>query len=185
MKWVFAALISACLTASPAVGQATMHAAAIPLTKVTSGYDGPSSLSTIGVIEVGATNPDGSTANVKFQVSPADFVISECAKVVFLSPSSGTTPATVYVGINPGYWIGFGGSCQIYFSTVDQVPVSKTYAILPVAISQPAVPAVTAVYGAADYLPVVSPGAIVSIYWCESRSKRRCADLRRHRSLST
>jgi uncharacterized protein (TIGR03437 family) len=165
MKWSLTALVAAGLLPQSAEGQAKLFVStAYPATTVARGYDGPSDLAIVGTIYIGAGNPDGTPAHVKFQVSPADFVEPACAQTLFFSPSSGTTPATVYVGINQRDWNLPVGFCDVYFSTVDQSPVSKSHATVIVKVTPPAVPTVTAILGAADFLPAVSPGDIVSIF---------------------
>jgi hypothetical protein len=166
MSRIPAALIGTLIYAKLATGQATLKVAETdPPPSAISGYDGPTGASVAASFTVFATNPDLSTAHIPFQLSPPDFQVQSCLQTLFVSPSSGTTPATVYVGLNPAARNYLeNGSCNVYFATVGQSPVSKAYGRVLIHFTPPPVPIVTAVVGAADFGTVVSPGEIVTIF---------------------
>lgn len=86
---------------------------------------------------------------------------------LIVSPSSGTTPLEIQVGVDPnavGNWFSGQISRQLNFTTVDQSPPFITSAIVRVTfISTPDPPVIRSVANAASFAPVVTPGAVVLI----------------------
>jgi uncharacterized protein (TIGR03437 family) len=117
----------------------------------------------VAEISVGGSCPGNGNANVKFKlasiVPPTDLFV--------VSPSSGTTPAVVRVGVNPST-VGEespGGpyTVRLSFTTVDQTPPSTTFNSVAVTLTTPAPPVIQSVVNAASLNPVISPGGMVSI----------------------
>jgi uncharacterized protein (TIGR03437 family) len=163
----------------------------------------PSSLTFTGVADSATPSPaqtvqvtasDGSkipfTVSV-YSVPPGIIALNAGFQV---SPSSGTTPATVTIGFLPssivlnnpkGQWPLILAETLLFSSG----PFSDNPASLPVSatVSQPFPPAVTAVVSQASQLPTVSPGELISIkgsslgpgqavsgYTCSSGEFARC-----------
>ena len=103
------------------------------------------------------------SANVKFQFSAT----LPSTNLLVVSPSSGTTPAMVYVAINPSaltnaYPSG-PSTVEVEFTTVDQSPVSTAFTFVNVSLLAPAAPVIQSIVNAASLTPTISPGTLVSI----------------------
>ncbi len=84
-----------------------------------------------------------------------------------MSPTSGTTPASVQVGLNPDVVRTLAPGAYFlepFFSTVDQTPVSTAGVSVDLLIAYPPAPKIAAVVDTASYGSAVSPGQIVSIF---------------------
>ena len=89
------------------------------------------------------------------------------ANIFFLSASSWTTPATLFVGVNQSVLAQSRPGIQfleLYFSTTDQSPVSQVPVVLNVRLDAPPPPTIQSVVSAASYQPTISPGEFVSIF---------------------
>lgn len=105
---------------------------------------------------------DAQGGHVKFK-----YVSSETPGFVVVVPSSGTTPATVHVGMNPAVIAplppGFTYPADVEFTTVDQSPASTATARASVVVSKDGPPSIGSVVNAASLQPLLSPGALVAI----------------------
>lgn len=84
-----------------------------------------------------------------------------------VSPSTGTTPLTAYVGLNPNIVRSMApGRYDLTagFSIVGVSPVSSAGFHVGLLISAAAPPAITSVVSTASYQPMISPGEMVSIF---------------------
>lgn len=149
-----------------ASGQATLSTSAGPLPlRITAPLDGP--VSSVGSFVVGAVNPDRSEARVNFKLDHIGGIPAPAASnLLFFYPTSGTTPATIYFGINPSALnqSDSGGHFTIYFTTTDQSPPSVANALIDVGVTLPPAPTVTSVVNSASYQSAISPGALVTIF---------------------
>jgi hypothetical protein len=107
--------------------------------------------------------PGNTNANVNFKL--AGFLPSTNTLVV--SPSSGTTPATVIVGVNPnalgdGY-PGGPASVELQFTTSGQSLPYTALAYVTLTLTASAAPVIQSVVNAASLAPAISPGGLVSI----------------------
>jgi hypothetical protein len=118
-------------------------------------YGGSSDFTT--VILVGGSG----SSNVKFTCVPI-------ARLLLVSPCSGTTPQNVRVSLDSNvvlnYMPGIYKNIEVRFSTVDQTPVSYASAFVTVTLNFPPGPVIGAVVSAASLQPSISPGEIVSIF---------------------
>lgn len=110
-----------------------------------------------------ATCPGEPNAHVKFKLDTTRTIPTG----LVVSPSSGTTPLEIQVGVDPnfvGNWFPTRASRQLDFTTVDQSPPFITSVIVRVTfISTPDPPVIRSVVNAASLAPVVTPGAVVLI----------------------
>jgi uncharacterized protein (TIGR03437 family) len=85
---------------------------------------------------------------------------------LIVSPSEGTTPVQVQIGVNPDR-VGnrFPGTTNafLYFTTVDQTPPVAPEVWIQVNTTTPDPPIIQSVVNAASLAPVVTPGAVVLI----------------------
>ena len=108
----------------------------------------------------------GNTNNASVNFKFSGFLPSTNALVV--SPSSGTTPATVIVGINPNalgdaYPSGSAGTVELQFTTTGQSPPYTASTDVTLTLSTAAPPVIQSVVNAASLAPAISPGGLVSI----------------------
>lgn len=94
------------------------------------------------------------------------FRLERVPNYFIVSPSSGTTPATILVGPNPNVIrtmqvANYAGT--ILFSTVDQTPAVTAGAVARLALRAPPSPVMRSVINAASLRPEVSPGGLVSV----------------------
>ncbi|HYL74826.1 MAG TPA: hypothetical protein VEU96_11515 [Bryobacteraceae bacterium] len=86
---------------------------------------------------------------------------------IVVSPSSGTTPATVFIALNPNV-VPFlhSGSYSLVLQFAVAGQSSPPYAGIPVSLrlSAQSAPSITGVVSAASLRPDISPGQIVSIF---------------------
>ena len=114
------------------------------------------------VIAMGASCPGETNAHVKFKLDTARTV----AAGLIVSPSSGTTPIEVQVGVDPsaaGAAFPVQVSRQLEFTTVDQSPPSISPVVVRITFTTPDPPIVRSVVNAASLAPVINPGAVVLI----------------------
>jgi hypothetical protein len=112
------------------------------------------------VIPMGASCPGEPGAHVKFRLDTT--IDSE----LIVSPSSGTTPLEMQVGVDPnrvGNWFPGTRSVFLRFTTVDQTPPATTSVTVRVTLTTPDPPVIRSVVNAASLAPVVTPGAVVLI----------------------
>jgi len=105
--------------------------------------------------------------NVKFKLDRVVSLTNEPVSFFILSPSSGTTTATIRVGPNPNvtrYMRPGGYIATVFFTTVDQSPPSTVAGLLRLTLRAPAPAAIGAVVNTASLQPVASPGGILSVY---------------------
>lgn len=107
--------------------------------------------------------PGNSNANVKFKLASID----KLANLLVVSPSSGTTPLSVIVAVNP-YTVGQAGpgtsnNIGVYFRTVDQSPPSTAFVGLTLTLVGLDPPVIQSVVNTASMDPVITPGGLVSI----------------------
>jgi uncharacterized protein (TIGR03437 family) len=101
-------------------------------------------------------------AHIKFKLDAA----SDRDNFLIVSPSTGTTPLEVQVGVNPDSVANsFPGSGPVFlrFTTVDQTPPSTPPVVVRVTITTPDPPVIRSVVNAASLAPVITPGAVVLI----------------------
>ena len=83
-------------------------------------------------------------------------------------PSTGTTPAAIQMGVNPqaAALLEPSGTYTLgaLFTTVDQTPASTTIATVIFKKSDEPPPAIQSVVNSASLQPLLSPGALVSIF---------------------
>jgi uncharacterized protein (TIGR03437 family) len=165
MKRVRIVVLGVGIVSCIAAAQATLSTSAgpTPLT-LSAPLDGP--VASLSHFVVSANNPDRSQAHVKFKLDHVDAVPPTAPALLFFYPTSGTTPATIYIGVNPSvlYQSDGGGDFTIYFSTVDQSPPSEAPALVTVGTGFPPAPTVGSVVSSATYQPFISPGEVVSIF---------------------
>lgn len=85
---------------------------------------------------------------------------------LIVSPSSGTTPLEIQVGVDPnrvGNWFPGSGSTFLDFTTVDQTPPAATRVTVRITRTTPDPPVIRSVVNAASFAPVVTPGAVILI----------------------
>jgi uncharacterized protein (TIGR03437 family) len=111
---------------------------------------------------------DGPAGSIKFQYARTLNAFGTPAPgVLVVSPSSGTTPATVYVGVNPSGLAQMTPGLTYSFAAtftgvgVDQNPPAS--AIIRISVPAEPPPAIQSVVNAASLQPSISPGATVSI----------------------
>jgi uncharacterized protein (TIGR03437 family) len=123
-----------------------------------------------GAASVGIFGLAPGPANLKFKytgVTSGNTARPTAPNFVVVFPSSGETPASVLIGVNQGVVRSMGPGdyfLRVNFSTVDQIPPSQAGFLVVLRLSPPPPPTVTSVVSAASLLPVISPGAIVSIF---------------------
>jgi uncharacterized protein (TIGR03437 family) len=115
------------------------------------------------------TVADLSGAHVKFKYKGVEPAEQGIPNFIIVIPSSATTPASVQIALNPNvvsllhplsvYVLGVG------FSPVDQTPANPGCGV-PVTLHIPAEPppSVQSVVNSASLQPILSPGALVSIF---------------------
>ena len=112
------------------------------------------------------TIADINDAHVKFKYAGVQFSANE-TNFIMVIPSSGTTPASVQIALNPNVAPQLRPSSTyglvIQFTTVDQTPASSTSAVVTYRVPAEPPPAIQSVVNAASLHPVLSPGASVSI----------------------
>lgn len=153
-----------------AVGQYLIQGPALPI--VFSGpADGPLSsfkppVSGISIGVIGSL-----TAKVKFKfdhVEPVGTGAAAPPNFVVISPSSGTAPTSVPVGLNEGIVRSMAPGVyrlNVVFTTVDQSPSSQAGVTVQLILSPPSLPpTIGSVLSSASFLPVISPGEMVSIF---------------------
>ncbi len=83
-----------------------------------------------------------------------------------VSPSSGTTPTTVIIGVNPSVaasiFAGYKGQASATFTTTDQTPAVTTTVVFNLSVREEP-PVIRAVLNSGSWQPLVAPGAMVSI----------------------
>ena len=110
----------------------------------------------------GSPNP-----NVKFKVDRVVSGFNVPVNFLIVTPSSGTTPATIRVGPNPNVTRNMcpgGYLANVFFTTVDQTPPVTVGAIVGLTLRAPPPPTIGVVVNTASLQPSVSPSAMVSIY---------------------
>ncbi len=125
--------------------------------------------STVGQKGLGGTQitmtgrcPGEPSAQVKFKL---DTTVGADSGLI-VSPSSGTTPVTMEVGLDPnrlGNWSPGQFNSFLTFTTVDQTSPFIISVIVRVKITKPDPPVIGSVVNAASLAPVVTPGAVVLI----------------------
>lgn len=152
-------VLGRCLYVFPAFGQAGISVE--PQSQSIVGIIGQGNLVTgltVNGIAVGVGN-----TTVKFKLVS---ITNNSDNFLVVSPSSGTTPATVYVGVNPNF-VGtvFPGTYPISlnFTTTDQTPPSTSANQVIVTLDAPNPPVVQSVVNSASFQPVITPGGMVSI----------------------
>jgi len=113
-------------------------------------------------IGMSASCPGEPSARVKFKLDTTGRPDSG----LIVSPSSGTTPVQVDVGVDPnrvGNWFPGQFNSFLFFTTVDQTPPATTSLTVRVTITKPDSPVIGSVVNAASVAPVVTPGAVVLI----------------------
>src|SRR5258708_6936960 len=114
------------------------------------------------------TVDDHSGAHVKFKYAGVDPAEQGIPNFIMVIPSSGTTPAAVQIALNPNVVALLRPSStyglEVRFSPVDQTPANPNCA--PVTLRTPAEPPpnIQSVVNSASLQPVLSPGALVSIF---------------------
>ena len=87
---------------------------------------------------------------------------------IMVIPSTGTTPATVQIGLNPNVTSQLRPSSTygltVQFTTVDQNPASTTSALVTYQVPAESPPNIQSILNSASLQPVLSPGALVSIF---------------------
>jgi uncharacterized protein (TIGR03437 family) len=133
----------------------------------------PRSTSPAALINLGGaiSGPNGGmVTNIKYAftgVARVNFQVPMPPNYLVMSPSTGTTPATVHVSLNqdavrnlaPGAYF-----LQAVFTTVDQTPVSTAGVTVDLFINYPPDPKIAAVVDTASYGSTISPGQIISIF---------------------
>ncbi len=107
-----------------------------------------------------AVCPGDTNAHVKFKL---DTTVDSS---LIVSPSSGTTPVEIQVGVDPnrvGNWFPVQVTRYLHFTTVDQTPPATPSVIVRVTLTTPDPPVIRSVVNAASLAPVVTPGAVVLI----------------------
>jgi uncharacterized protein (TIGR03437 family) len=117
----------------------------------------------VALVLLGGLCPGNANASVKFKFTGT--LPSTSGLVV--SPSSGTTPATVYVAVDlnslTDAYPGGPSPVTVQFSTVDQSPTSTTSTIVHESLLAPQPPVIQSVVNAASLTSTISPGGLVSI----------------------
>jgi trimeric autotransporter adhesin len=102
--------------------------------------------------------------NVQFQAH-AMVLKQGVPNFLVVSPSSGSTPSTVWIALNPNivpYMPSGGYTVALQFAVVGQTSGTFTIPVTLKLIAPPS-PGITAVVNAATLQPGISPGALVSI----------------------
>src|SRR5207253_1399089 len=106
---------------------------------------------------VNGVSSSRATPSVKFKV---DSIIPS-TNLLVVSPSSGTTPLQIVVGLNPNAARMSGPgkyALSVRFTTVDQSPPRSDLAIVTVTLTNPEPPGIGGVVNSASLQPVISPG---------------------------
>ena len=157
---VFALAVGSC----PVSGQNVIQASPSPL--VTS-VRLDAQIGGVWDIGISGSPATGGVANVRFKFDHVQPRQGNTPNFIVLSASSGTTPASLEVGLNEnvirGMVPGLYGM-DIVFSTIDQSPPSTAGVNVTLRILAPEAPTVQTVVSTASYQPNLSPGAMVSIF---------------------
>jgi len=160
-SWMILFLL--CAVRCPALGQCSLGASPGRVEIVAS----PIGQKGLGgaVFAMGAScGPGQPSANVKFHLDTSVGATANSGLIV--SPSSGTTPLEIHVGVDPnrvGNSFPGSGPRLLYFTTVDQTPPAITLVTVTVTLTTPDPPVIQSVVNAASLAPVVTPGAVVLI----------------------
>jgi len=114
------------------------------------------------VTGMSASCPGEPNAHVKFKLDTTGRPDSG----LIVSPSSGTTPLEIQVGVDPNRvvnWFPDQVNTRLFFTTVDQTPPSTPIVSFRVTLTAPDPPVIRSVVNAASLVPVVTPGAVVLI----------------------
>jgi uncharacterized protein (TIGR03437 family) len=119
--------------------------------------------------QLGIDDSGGGHLNFTYSSTISSFgsPVADADNYVLLVPSSGTTPASVTIGLNPLPATilkpGSTYSLQVSFTTVGQTPESKASCNVRYIVPDEPKPNIQAVVNSASLQPVLSPGALVSI----------------------
>ncbi len=109
-----------------------------------------------------ASCPGEPSAHIKIKLDTTRTIDSG----LIVSPSSGTTPLEIQVGVDPkrvGNWFPVQVSRSLYFTTVDQTPPLTPVVSVRVTLTTPDPPVIRSVVNAASLAPVITPGAVVLV----------------------
>jgi uncharacterized protein (TIGR03437 family) len=153
-------VLALALARAPMAGQNFIQATpSVPIVFTTE-TDAPiSAVSTIGI--------GGSAVGLQFKFDRVEPRRNDPPNFVVLSASGGSIPAFIQVGLNervirqmaPGAY-----GLDIFFSTVDQTPPSRTSVSVQLNLAGPATPVIQSVVNTASYQSKICPGAMVSIF---------------------
>src|ERR1035438_7197819 len=112
---------------------------------------------------------DSGGGNVKFRYAGVSDNFNHLPDFVVVVPTTGTTPAIVRIGLNPSVlaYLPPGvtyATTTISFTTVDQTPASTITKFLTLQVPPEPPPAIQSVGNAASLQPLLSPGAMTSIF---------------------
>ena len=152
--------------ALPCVGLSQCYVGGSPLNGYQIVYNlfGPPNNGGLPVLGLLGVCPNDTSGGAKVKYKLYGFVPGSADQLLVVSPSSGTTPQQVTIGINPNA-VGAPGTYKIivYISTVDQTPASIAPYSLTVTLFTAAAPVIQSVVNAASFAPSITPGAEVSI----------------------
>jgi len=147
----------------PGLSQCTIRPAFLNSGNVVASIIGVGMTSFPSIVLFGSC-PGNTNANVNFKF--AGFLPS--TNLLVVSPSSGTTPATVIVGVNPNalgdaYPSGVAGTVELQFTTTGQSPPYTAFTYVTLTLSTAAPPVIQSIVNAASLAPGISPRGLVSI----------------------
>lgn len=121
----------------------------------------------VTVLAANINVPPGA-ANVSFKLAQQTPDQSGGPTFLVVSPSSGVTPATVYVGLDPNivpYLPAGAYGVNVEFTAIQSsAAIPGCSFFVDLSLKPPGTPSVTSVVSSATFQPAISPGELVSIF---------------------